>query len=124
MEEKTYNVGEIAILLRVNKGTVRRWIRTGKLEAVKHSNKKGFVVLDSKLRGFARGTKYEKCFCIYDNLVANTGKRFIVDREAVIATLEACKRISKLIKEKELWKELWNDKEKRRKILKDYYGEY
>ena len=43
----TYSVKEIADMLNTNPETVRRWIRSGKLEAIQESRKGGNVVTKS-----------------------------------------------------------------------------
>lgn len=45
----TYSVKEIADMLNTNPETVRRWIRSGKLEAIQESRKGGNVVTKSML---------------------------------------------------------------------------
>ena len=53
---KTYNVREISELLDTNQETVRRWIRSGKLEAEKESRKTGNVVSEEALYRFLKST--------------------------------------------------------------------
>ena len=48
----TYSVKEIADMLNTNPETVRRWIRSGKLEAIQESRKGGNVVTKSMLDAF------------------------------------------------------------------------
>lgn len=50
----TYNVKEIADMLNTNPETVRRWIRSGKLEAIQESRKSGNVVTKSMLDAFLK----------------------------------------------------------------------
>ena len=50
----TYNVKEIADMLNTNPETVRRWIRSGKLEAIQESRKRGNVVTKSMLDAFLK----------------------------------------------------------------------
>lgn len=50
----TYNVKEIADMLNTNPETVRRWIRSGKLEAIQESRKGGNVVTKSMLDAFLK----------------------------------------------------------------------
>ena len=45
-----YNVREIAEMLNTNPETVRRWIRSGKLEAVRESRKEGNIVTKEMLK--------------------------------------------------------------------------
>lgn len=110
-----YNVNDIAIALIVDKETVRRWIRTGKVKAVKHSNKGGFVILESDLMDCIRGTKYEKRFYDFKEIVCS---------ESTNITMEFMleKRFEQL--QKRIMDELLNEREKVIKILKGYYGEY
>ena len=49
---KTYSVKDIAELLKTNPETVRRWIRSGKLEAVQDSRKEGNVITQAMLDSF------------------------------------------------------------------------
>lgn len=49
---KTYSVKEISELLNTNPETVRRWIRSGKLEAIQDSRKEGNVVTQAMLDSF------------------------------------------------------------------------
>lgn len=51
---KSYTVKQIADMFGTTPETVRRWIRTGKLQAEKTSNKAGNVVLASALDSFVR----------------------------------------------------------------------
>lgn len=53
---KTYNVKEIAELLKTNPETVRRWIRSGKLKADIDSRKGGNVVTEQMLNAFLKTT--------------------------------------------------------------------
>lgn len=50
----TYSVREIADMLNTNPETVRRWIRSGKLEAIQESRKGGNVVTKSMLDAFLK----------------------------------------------------------------------
>ena len=49
----TYSVKEIADMLNTNPETVRRWIRSGKLEAIQELN---ITVRQSRQSGVARAT--------------------------------------------------------------------
>lgn len=49
---KTFNVKEIAEMLDVSQEAVRRWIRSGKLEAIQHSRKDGNIVSKEALNMF------------------------------------------------------------------------
>ena len=51
---QTYNVYEIAKLLNTDKETVRRWIRSGKLNSTISSKKGGHVVREEDLFAFAQ----------------------------------------------------------------------
>lgn len=53
---KEYTVKEIADLLKTNPETVRRWIRSGKLEAVKSSRKEGNMITEISLHNFLKTT--------------------------------------------------------------------
>lgn len=55
---KTYSVKEISNMLDTSQETVRRWIRSGKLQAVDNKNKKGEskVILESELQTFMQKT--------------------------------------------------------------------
>ena len=50
----TYSVKDIADMLNTNPETVRRWIRSGKLEAIQKSRKGGNVVTKSMLDAFLK----------------------------------------------------------------------
>lgn len=50
----TYSVKEIADMLNTNPETVRRWIRSGKLEAIQESRKGGNFVTKSMLDAFLK----------------------------------------------------------------------
>lgn len=52
----TYSVKEIADMLNTNPETVRRWIRSGKLEAIQESRKSGNVVTKSMLNAFLKAS--------------------------------------------------------------------
>lgn len=49
---KTYTVKEISDMLKIDPETVRRWIRSGKLQAEQSSRKDGNVVTDQMLQSF------------------------------------------------------------------------
>ena len=53
---KTYTVKEVAEMLNTNPETVRRWIRSGKLEAIQSSRKEGNIVTDAMLTSFIERT--------------------------------------------------------------------
>lgn len=53
-----YTVENIAAMLNVNKETVRRWIRSGKLEGTILSKKGGYVVSEEQLNKFL--SQYKK----------------------------------------------------------------
>ena len=58
---KTYSVKEVAEILNTNPETVRRWIRSGKLESVQTSRKEGNIITEGMLRAFLKATpKYAK----------------------------------------------------------------
>lgn len=60
---KTYTVNQIAEILNINPETVRRWIRSKKLQAVQTSKKVGNIVSESELQRFLKETpKYLKSF--------------------------------------------------------------
>lgn len=61
---KSYNVKQISELLRTNPETVRRWIRSGKLEAVQSSKKEGNIISEKAL------LKFLKSMPKYSGLVA------------------------------------------------------
>lgn len=52
MYVKEYTVKEISELLMVNKETIRRWIRDGKLNGARNSKKEGFTVDEFSLQQF------------------------------------------------------------------------
>ena len=51
---KSYNVKQISELLKTNPETVRRWIRSGKLEAVQSSKKEGNIISEKALLQFLK----------------------------------------------------------------------
>lgn len=53
---KQYSVKQISEILNINPETVRRWIRTGRLEAVQTSKKEGNIVSEESLKKFLRST--------------------------------------------------------------------
>lgn len=53
---KFYNVKEIAEMLNTNPETVRRWIRTKKLDASIESKKSGHLVCEASLREFLKSS--------------------------------------------------------------------
>ena len=59
---RTYTVADIAELLQVNKETVRRWIRSGDLNATLTANKTGHIVYELDLFEFiqTKKPKYKK----------------------------------------------------------------
>lgn len=52
----SYNVKQVADLLKTNPETVRRWIRSGKLVAQQDSRKGGNIICESALREFVKST--------------------------------------------------------------------
>ena len=52
----TYSVKEIADMLNTNPETVRRWIRSGKLEAIQESRKSGNVVTKAMMEVFLKNS--------------------------------------------------------------------
>ena len=60
---KEYTTKDIAQKLGTSEETVRRWIRSGQLEAKKTSKKNGLVISDSMLKAFVRTKpKYAAAF--------------------------------------------------------------
>lgn len=57
---ETYSAKEVAEMLNVNPETVRRWIRSGKLETVKGSSNNENLILLNSLNSFLSSTKYAK----------------------------------------------------------------
>lgn len=56
-----YTTKDIATLFNVSEETVRRWIRSGELKAIKQSNKSGNLVTEFELRNFVtKRPKYRK----------------------------------------------------------------
>ena len=53
---KTYSVKQIAEMLSTNPETVRRWIRTNKLQAVQDSRKQGNIISSDALEKFIKTT--------------------------------------------------------------------
>lgn len=53
---RTYSVKEIAEMLNTNPETVRRWIRSGKLDAIQESRKGGNVVTEAMLKSFLKSS--------------------------------------------------------------------
>lgn len=51
---RTYTVKEIAEMLKTNPETVRRWIRSGRLEATQDSRKEGNLVTEQMLQAFLK----------------------------------------------------------------------
>lgn len=58
---KTYSVDDIVTMLNTNPETVRRWIRSGKLEAIQTSRKSGNAITEQSLNAFLKSNpKYAK----------------------------------------------------------------
>lgn len=56
-----YTVKQVAEILNTNEETVRRWIRTGKLEAIQNSKKEGNLISADALNKFVKETpKYNE----------------------------------------------------------------
>lgn len=71
---KTFSVKEIAEMLNTNPETVRRWIRSGKLEAIQDSRKEGNVITEQMLNVFLKSSpKYAGA------LTASTGLSSIAE---------------------------------------------
>ena len=51
-----YTVKQVAETLKTNEETVRRWIRTGKLEAIQNSKKEGNLISADALNKFVKET--------------------------------------------------------------------
>jgi excisionase family DNA binding protein len=51
-EQRWYRVRDIVELLRVHEQTVRRWIRTGELQAYNFGGKTGYRIKESDLEAF------------------------------------------------------------------------
>lgn len=49
---RTYTVKQISEMLNTNPETVRRWIRSGKLEATQDSRKSGNIITEEMLKAF------------------------------------------------------------------------
>ena len=60
MENQKFTVKEISKAFGVDEGTVRRWIRSGKLKANKDSNKKGYLVTKEDLGEFVKRSNRKK----------------------------------------------------------------
>lgn len=70
---KNYTVKEVAELLKTDPETVRRWIRSGKLQATKSSRKSGHVIEESMLDAFLESSpKYASTFMHSTSPVAGT----------------------------------------------------
>ena len=84
---KSYSVKQIAEMLETNPETVRRWIRTGKLQAQKASNKDGNVIFENALKSFLKSTPK------YATIALASGPVGFVTSTAILATLAAGKAI-------------------------------
>jgi len=61
-----YTVSKIAEMLHTNEETVRRWIRSGQLEAIRTSRKEGNIVSQQMLDKFLEGkAKYRRTYSEY-----------------------------------------------------------
>ena len=80
---KSYSVKQIAEMLETNPETVRRWIRTGKLQAQKASNKDGNVVFESALKSFLKSAPKYAATAIASGTVG------VVVSTAILAALVA-----------------------------------
>ena len=54
---KFYTTFEVAVVLKVSEGTVRDWIRKGKLGAIKIGGTKTVRISDEDLRRFCEGNR-------------------------------------------------------------------
>ena len=84
---KSYSVKQIAEMLETNPETVRRWIRTGKLQAQKASNKDGNVIFENALKSLLISTPK------YAAIALASGPVGFVTSTAILATLAAGKAI-------------------------------
>jgi hypothetical protein len=67
MYVKEYTVDELSELLMVNKETVRRWIRDGKLNGARNSKKEGYTVDEFSLQLFLiDNPKYNRICALKD----------------------------------------------------------
>ena len=53
---KTYSVKQVAEMLNVNEETVRRWIRSGRLNAIQQARRSGSVITEEGLKSFLEST--------------------------------------------------------------------
>lgn len=58
MGEKAYKIKHIAILLDLNIETIRRYVRSGKIESYHYG--KEYVITESQLQKFIEGSKNEQ----------------------------------------------------------------
>ena len=63
---KQRTVEEASIILEVDKETIRRWIRSGKLPAEMHSKKEGYRIEDEVLCDYMRRTGMTKDISILE----------------------------------------------------------
>lgn len=90
-----FTVNDIANMLEVTRDTVRRWIRTKKLYAVKEKGVKGYSVNGLVLRKFILDNKPE-----YEKALTNTVKIRYTTELIVLTGALSAKSISKWFVEK------------------------
>lgn len=102
---KKYTIDEVAVKLKVNKETVRRWIRNNELAAILNSKKEGYVIEEHSLIAFLElHPKY-----IHKNITVELEFSKTHDRKIkyLQRLIEIESEINKLIKEKKsIMKEL------------------
>ena len=89
---KTYTVKEIAQLLNISEETVRRWIRSGKLQATMDSRKEGSIITETMLEEFV------KVVPKYASILKGSMGGFFVASTALLSTL----MLAKMAKDEEI----------------------
>lgn len=104
-------VKQVAVVMRVDPETVRRWIRTGKLPAEKSSRKEGFVITNIALLEFvSRCPRYSGLMPKQTRLNLHAKdrieylRRSISSREALLARV--MQEVVDLRDELEYWEEM------------------
>lgn len=116
-----YTVKEVAIMLGVNQETVRRWVRTGILQASKESRKDGFSISEVELSQFIHknpkykddglfvfadpGTYITNCINDIDDriiMLKNTIKKLNIELETLCSTKEILVKSRQSLEEGEL----------------------
>lgn len=91
VEEKQYTVAQVSNILKVNPETVRRWIKTGKLQA-RLADNKAKIVLQSDLNKFLGDTPKYAQYCSQTNLAFSANQMDILAAFAITSGITSKKK--------------------------------